>query len=140
MAGLFGPPEYLKCCCGPTGDVCDPCPPGTIYPWLVTISIPSLGVSVLAGNELDEDADGETDFLYRWEGVEDGYDSQSFFGPCEYGVAIQEEGIGGANICSGSAALGTAGMRAVSCYPDPLILIYTIRCSNGSTLEVIIAE
>jgi len=140
MAGLFGKPEWVKCCeCAP-GPECRPCPDGTIYPWLVTISIPSLGVSVLAGNELDEDGDGETDFLYRWEGVEDGYDSQSFFGPCEYAVAIQEEGPEGENICSGSAAAGEGSMQAVSCYPDPLILIYTIRCSNGSTLEVIIAE
>jgi len=138
MTDLYELDKTDPCCC--KQNRCSPCPPGTIYPWIVTISIPALGVSVIAGNELDEAGDGETDFLYRWEGVEDGYDSQSFFGPCEYSVAIQEEGPDGAGVCSASAAAGAGSMQAVSCYPDPLILIYTIQCSNGTTLTVIIAE
>lgn len=118
--------------------MCFPCPPGTVYPYLVHIVIPSLSVDVLAANELDEDADGELVYLYRWEGVEDGYDSQSYFELCAWSVSIRP--VGGDIICSGSVAPGLARLIAISCPPDPLVLLYEVECDEGGILEVYIME
>lgn len=136
MGVLFGPTQKKKCCCNSTVVICNPCPPGTIYPWLVDISFPSLGVSEQAGNELDPEEDGETTFLYRVEGTYGGYDFQCLFGECEASIAIFSESE---DICLGGGAEGVAvSMDAVSCPPDALILVYTITCSNGSTIQVVI--
>lgn len=128
----------VDACCCEEQDTCVPCPAGTVYPWLVSVSFPSLGVSELAANELDPDEDGETTFLYRVEGTYGGYDFQCTFGDCDASVVVFN---GDEGVCSGGGAEGVGvSMVATSCPPDPLVLVYTIRCSNGSTLEVIIAE
>jgi hypothetical protein len=131
----------LNCNCGCEPYACNPCPPGTIYPWLVSISFPSLGVSELAGNELDPEEDGETTFVYRVEGSYGGYSFQCLFGECEASISIIRNSDG-ASICVGGGASGEEGaavnMNAVSCPPEPLVLVYTITCSNGTTIEVVI--
>jgi len=128
----------LACNCGCVPDVCNPCPPGTIYPWPVSVSFPSLGVSELAGNELDPEEDGETTFLYRVEGSYGGYSFQCTFGECDASISVIRDSDG-ASICLGGGAEGAGvAMNAVSCPPDPLVLVYTITCSNGTTLEVVI--
>ena len=136
MAGLFGRPDYLRCCCG-ISDVCNPCPPGTVYPWAVTVTFVELGVSVESGNQLDPDEDGETTFLYRVEGEYSGYTIQAQFGECEAAAAISNsEGYG----CAFSGTTGDGiSMEAVDCPGDTLTLIYTITCDNGSTLTVVIS-
>lgn len=119
---------------------CSPCPDGTIYPWTVHLVIPALGVDIVVGNELDEDQDGETDFIYRWESTDQGYVSQSLFGNCEYAVALHTF-PGNEEICLGNSAtiLGT-DMIAISCPPDPLIIWYRVRCSNGDILDCYLIE
>lgn len=118
-------------------DVCNPCPPGTIYPWAVTVTFPDLGVSADSGNQLDEDQDGETSFNYPVEGDYNGYTIQANFGECEANVAIS---LGGISVCSFSGATGNGlSMEAVDCPPGDLTLIYTITCSNGSSLTVVIS-
>jgi len=134
--GLFGRPEYIKCCCG-NGDVCNPCPPGTIYPWAVSVTFVEIGVSADSGNQLDPEEDGETTFNYPVEGDYDGYTIQANFGECEANVVIS---LGETNICSFSGETGNGlSMDAVDCPGETLTLVYTITCSNGSTLTVIIA-
>lgn len=118
-------------------DVCNPCPPGTIYPWAVTVTFPDLGVSADSGNQLDEDQDGETTFNYPVEGDYNGYTIQANFGECEANVAIS---LGGISVCSFSGGTGNGlSMEAVDCPPGDLTLIYTITCSNGSSLTVVIS-
>jgi hypothetical protein len=134
MGGLFGPPDYLICCCGTPAEVCDPCPPGTIYPWLVDVTFPDIGVSQPAGNEFDPEEDGETTFRYRVEGSYGGYSFQCLFGECEVSISIIRDSDG-ASICLGG---GATVMTSASCPPDPLILVYTVECSNGSTISVVI--
>jgi len=135
MGQLFGKKHNsIPChCCG-TVVSCDPCPPGTVYPWLVDVTFPGIGVSVQSANELDPEEDGETTFLYRVEGSYDGYSFQCLFGECEASVSIirDSDGVG---ICLGGGALT---MTSASCPPEPLVLLYTILCSNGSTINVVI--
>lgn len=133
MGGWFGPPDYLQCCCGPS-TACDPCPPGTIYPWLVDVSFPGIGVTVPAANELDPDEDGETTFVYRVEGSYGGYSFQCLFGECEANISIIRESDS-VLICLASVAIS---MTAASCPPDPLELVYTIECDGGGSIEVVI--
>lgn len=133
MAGLFGRPDYLRCCCE-GGITCDPCPPGTIYPWLVDVSFPGIGVTVPSANELDPDEDGETTFLYRVEGSYGGYSFQCLFGECETSISVIRDSDG-VEICIGG---GATTMTSSACPPDPMVLVYTIQCSNGSSFQVVI--
>lgn len=123
-------------CCSP----CNPCPPGTIYPWVVSVSFPSLGVSELAANELDPEEDGETTYVYRVEGSYGGYSFQCLFGECEASISIVRDSDG-ADICIGGSAIGGGAvtMTAIFCPPGPLELVYEIICSNGFVLEVVIS-
>lgn len=120
-------------------DICVPCPPGTVYPWLVTVTFPSLGVSEFAANELDPEEDGETTFLYRVEGTYGGYNFMCTFGDCDASVVIyQDDPL--VDICLGGGGAGNGvSMEAVECPGDTLTLIYTITCENGSTLTVVIS-
>lgn len=121
----------------PPADVCVPCPPGTVYPWAVTVTFPDLGVSADSGNQLDEDQDGETTFNYPVEGDYGPYTIQANFGECEANVAISMDGV---TVCTFSGTTGNGvSMEAVDCPPDTLTLIYTITCENGSTLTVVIS-
>ena len=118
---------------------CNPCPPGTIYPWLVSVSFPALGVSELAGNEFDPEEDGETTYLYRVEGSYGGYSFQCVFEECAASVAVYRDSDG-MNICLGGSAVGEAvTMTAVSCPPGALEIVYEIFCQNGAVLEVVIS-
>ena len=115
----------LNCgCCGEE-ETCNPCPPGTVYPWPVTVSFPAIGVAVPAGNELDPEEDGETTFLYRVEGSYGGYSFQCTFGECDASVSIIRDDDQSA-VCIGGGAIGTVSMNAVSCPPDGLNLVYEI--------------
>jgi len=128
-----------KCSCDETTpeDVCNPCPPGTVYPWAVTVTFNELGVSADAANQLDPDQDGETTFNYAVEGDYGGYIIQANFGECEANVAISQ---GATTICTFSGTTGDGiSMEAVDCPGDTLTLIYTITCENGSTLTVVIS-
>jgi len=128
-----------KCSCDETTpeDVCNPCPPGTVYPWAVTVTFNELGVSADAANQLDPDQDGETTFNYAVEGDYGGYTIQANFGECEANVAISQ---GATTICTFSGTTGDGiSMEAVDCPGDTLTLIYTITCENGSTLTVVIS-
>ena len=122
--------SYCHCC-----NNCAPCPPGTIYPWAVDVTFPGIGVTVAAGNELDPDEDGETTFLYRVEGSYGGYSFQCIFGECEVSVSIIRDSDG-ESICLGG---GATAMTGSSCPPDPLVLIYTVVCSNGDSISVVIS-
>lgn len=118
-------------------DVCIPCPPGTIYPWAVSVTFTELGVSADSGNQFDEDQDGETIFNYPVEGEYGDYTIQANFGECDASVAIS---LGGTTICTFSGSTGNGlSMEAVECPPGALTLIYTITCENGSTLTVVIS-
>jgi hypothetical protein len=120
------------CCCEV---VCNPCPPGTIFPWAVDVTFTSIGVTVPAGNELDPEEDGETTFLYRVEGSYDGYSFQCTFGECDVNISIIRESDG-VLICLAS---GTVAMTNSSCPPGALVLIYTIVCSSGALISVVIS-
>lgn len=139
MGQLFGKKhKSIPCHCCPPENPCSPCPPGTIYPWAVDVSFPSLGVTQPAGNELDPEEDGETTFLYRVEGSYGGYSFQCVFGECEANIVIIQDSDG-SSICIGGGAVEVAvSMEAVACPPDALTLIYTITCNNGSTFQVVI--
>lgn len=127
-----------KCSCNVgDNDVCLPCPPGTVYPWAVTVTFVELGVSADSGNQFDEDQDGETTFNYPVEGDYGGYTIQANFGECEANVAISQ---GATTICTFSGTTGNGiSMEAVDCPGDTLTLIYTITCEDGSTLTVVIS-
>ena len=119
-------------------DVCNPCPPGTIFPWPVTITFVELGVSADSGNQLDPEEDGETTFLYFVDGDYGPYTIQANFGECEANLSIGF--TGGDPVCTFSGATGNGvSMEAVDCPGDTLTLIYTITCENGSTLTVVIS-
>lgn len=127
-----------KCSCEVgEDDICNPCPPGTVYPWAVTVTFNDLGVSADAANQLDPEEDGETTFNYLVEGDYGGYTIQANFGECEANVAIS---LGATTICTFSGGTGNGlSMEAVDCPPGDLTLIYTITCENGSTLTVVIS-
>jgi len=127
----------VDACCCEVEDVCNPCPPGTVYPWAVTVTFTELGVSAEAGNQLDPDEDGETVFNYFVEGEYGGYTIQANFEECSASVAIS---LGGVEVCTFSGTTGTGiSMDAVDCPGETLTLIYTITCSGGSTLTVVIS-
>lgn len=141
-ADPYDPPQSItakckQCHCGNEELTCLPCPEGTVYPWLVHLVIPSLGVDLVVGNEFDLEGDGETEYLYRWEGSDFGYTSQSYFGECEYGVLIIDESTG-ATVCSANAAV--SDVVALSCPPEPLVIWYKVRCFGGAILDVYLIE
>jgi len=131
-----------ECCCE-VSDECSPCPPGTIYPWLVDVTFPSLGITVQAANQLDPGEDGEEVFLYRVEGDypdENGRNTsfQCQFEECAAAISIFYEG---GCICDG--IFGAAIMTALSCPPSEagLILVYDIPCYDGcdsTSIQVVI--
>jgi len=98
------------------------------------VSFPGIGVTVQAANELDPEEDGQTTFLYRVEGSYDGYSFQCLFGECETSISIIRDSDSVA-ICIGG---GATTMTSSSCPPDPLILVYTIVCSGGGSISVVI--
>lgn len=127
------------CCC--EEGTCAPCPDGTIYPWAVDVTFPSIGVSVPAGNELDPEEDGEDTFTYRVEGSFGGYSFQCLFGDCEASVSIIRDSDG-LSICVGGGSTSVISMEATSCPVepgDPLVLVYTIPCSGGGSISVVIS-
>lgn len=134
----------LDACCCPVVEECSPCPPGTIYPWLVDVTFPSLGVTVQAGNQLDPEEDGEEVFLYRVEGDypdEDGriLGFQCQFEECHAAISIFYDG---GCICNGIFA--AAIMTALSCPPSEagLVLVYDVPCyddgCDASSIQVVI--
>lgn len=137
MGQLFGKKHNKNCCCNVPTEPCDPCPPGTIYPWLVDVSFPGIGVTVQSANELDEDQDGELTFVYRVEGSYGGYSFQCLFGDCEASVSVIRDSDSVA-ICIGGGAYGTVTMTAVSCPPEAFILVYSIPCAGGGSISVVI--
>lgn len=129
-----------RCCCEES-DICVPCPPGTVYPWPVSVTFPSIGVTVDAGNELDPEEDGETVFLYRVEGSYGGYSFQCTFGECDASVVIirDSDNVG---ICLGGGSTSVVSMVATSCPVnpgDPFVLVYTIPCEGGGSISVVIS-
>jgi len=124
--------------------VCEPCPEGTDYPWLVDVSFPQLDISVQAANQLDEDEDGETTFLYVVEGAytnaaDEESSFQCNFGECEATISINPTAPGGFScVNSGTTGNGVVSMRAIACPPDQMVLLYEIDCGDGTILEVVI--
>jgi hypothetical protein len=124
--------------------VCEPCPAGTVYPWLVDVSFPQLDISVQAANQLDEDEDGETTFLYVVEGAytnaaDEESSFQCNFGECEATISINPTAPGGFScVNSGTTGNGVVSMRAIACPPDQMVLLYEIDCGDGTILEVVI--
>lgn len=128
----------VDACCCEQGDICVPCPVGTVYPWAVDVTFPGLGVTVAAGNELDPEEDGQTTFLYRVEGSYGGYSFQCTFGDCDASISIIRDSDG-ASICLGGGSTSVVSMSATSCPPDPLVLVYTIPCAAGGSVSVVIS-
>lgn len=130
----------VPCCCLTIPVDCLQCPPGTVYPYLVDVTFVEIGVTVPAGNQDDLDEDGETSFHYYVEGDYDGYTIQANFGDCEANLTVSPYSPGGSCSVSGNTNTAEITMEAVSCPPDPLILIYTIQCQEGGTITVVITD
>jgi hypothetical protein len=138
MAGLFGPPDYLKCCCQDDGPACTFCPNGP-YPDVVTVSIPSLGITDIAVNG-DPGIPGE--FQYLFEGSNSSYYWQCTFLRCQFFVRIYriESPPPDTLICLSADTDGNYRIRALSCPPEPLIVTYQVQCQGGGTLDIILSE
>jgi len=116
---------------------CSPCPEGTLYPCLVDISFPGLGVTVPSLNTEDTDCDGETFYEYPVEGEFGGYNFQCVFRLCGAAVVIFQDGL---LICSTTISGSSANSHVVeyvSC-EDPITIIYRVPCEDGE-IEVVIS-
>jgi len=121
---------------------CVLCPEGTLYPYHVDITFPTLGLTVPSINAEDPDefGGGWPTFRYRVEGdymTTCGLTSfQSEFGMCSYNLAFTD--ISESCICGDSASVNVKkrNMEIVSC--DPLVIIVNGRCVSPTSVPVII--
>jgi len=130
MGGLFGPPEYLKCCCGPELQCAD-C--NDTFPSEVAVLIPSLGISDTALLTFS----GDNAFLYQWEGGNGVYSWQADFACTNLNFGISRGD--GTYICvADNGPPTTVRIQIVSCFPNPLQIIYTFECLAGGSLTVVL--
>lgn len=130
MAGWLGRPDYLRCCCGVKLSCAD-CE--DTFPSEVAVLIPSLGVSDTAYLTLS----GDDAFLYQWEGGNETYSWQADFAckNLDFGIARGD----GTFICiADNGPPTTVTIDIVSCFPNPLQIIYTFECLAGGSLEVVL--
>ena len=103
------------------------------FPEVVTVSIPSLGVSDIAYLH----ASGNNDFLYLWEGSDGVYSWQADFACTNLNFAIAAADLSYACTADNGPPT-TVTVQVISCFPDPLRIIYTFHCLQGGALTVVL--
>ena len=118
---------------------CQPCPEGTIYPYLVDVTFPGLGISVASINNEDPDGLGWPTFDYKVEGDFGSYTIQGSFGSCFGSVAVSTADESYSCLASSGGNPTSNVVRIVSC-SDPLTIIYRLPCSDtGGFIDVVIS-
>lgn len=127
---LFGDPEGTPCCCSSPLQCAD-C--NDTFPSEVNVLIPSLGISDVALLTLS----GDDTFLYLWEGGNEEYSWQADFACTDLNFGISKNDA--SYICiADNGPPTTVRVDIVSCYPDPLQIIYTFECVGGGSLTVVL--
>jgi len=119
------------CCC--EAPECADCQNN--FPESVSVLIPSLGISDIAYLN----ASGNNDFLYLWEGSNGTYSWQADFACTNLNFAIAKSDLSYACTADNGPPT-TVTIQIVSCFPDPLQIVYTFDCLEGGSLTVILAE
>lgn len=105
------------------------------FPAEVNVLIPALGIS----DSALLNASGNDDFLYLWEGSDGIYSWQADFGCVNLNFAVAKGDLTYACTADNGPPT-TVEINLVSCYPNPLLIIYTFNCLQGGALVVILAE
>lgn len=119
-----------ECGCCPTCSDCQ-----DTFPAVVNVLIPSLGISDIAYIGFS----GDDNFLYFWEGSDGVYSWQADFACINLNFAIAKGDLSYACTADNGPPT-TVTIQIVSCYPNPLKIIYTFSCLQGGSLTVVLME
>lgn len=122
-----------KCECEEPPRICPDCQNN--FPSTVNVLIPSLEVADTATLS----SSGNDDFLYVWEGSDGAYSWQADFACKNINFVIAASGSS-YRCTADNGPPTTVTIELVSCYPDPLQIVYTFNCIEGGSLTVVLME
>lgn len=105
------------------------------FPEIVHVIIPELEVSDTALLNYS----GNNNFIYIWEGSDGAYSWQADFACTNINFAIAATDLSYACTADNGPPT-TVTIQIISCFPDPLKIIYTFECLQGGTLTVVLME
>lgn len=128
----YTPSTTAPCCCG-NEVICADCQNN--FPAEVSVLIPSLGVGDTAYLQYS----GNNNFIYNWEGSDGVYSWQADFACINLNFAIADTTLT-YRCTADNGPPTTVTVKIISCFPDPLQIIYSFECLEGGSLTVILME